>query len=332
VLAALPLLGASASAAAVGAAAAQGSAVAKSAGALAVLTAVMGPLAGIFGAWIGIKASLDSARTDRERKEVIRCAVMIVIYIVGFLALLMGVMLPQFWRQNLVLWAVVQIGLWSVYAVGLFAMIVYVIRRLGRIKREESAKLPAAPKRVPFFYESKMRLLGLPLIQVKMGQDEAGRMGKAVGWIAIGDLAVGAIACGGISVGIISMGGAAVGAISLGGVAMGLLALGGLGIGVYVMAGLGVGMVGFGGLIVAWKMAFGGLAIGREIAMGGLAVAEHANDAVARAAVEASAFMQKGKWLAEHGNWIVWLPIVLVIVQSQRARRIKRRATESQSS
>ena len=328
VLAALPMFTATASAAAIGTAAGQGTAFAKSAGILSIISVVLGPLAGILGAWFGIRASLDNARSERERSEVIRCAKWMLAYIVGFLVLLLAVMLPPFWRQNLVLWATVLVLLWGGYAIGLFAMIYYVTRRLSKFRSEEQIKNPApAAERFRFVYESKFRFLGLPLVHVNSGRDENGRVGRAVGWLAIGDFAYGFIACGGLSVGVISLGGAAVGVFSFGGAVLGGLAMGGLGVGYYVLAGLGLGIVGFGGLIVAWQMAVGGLAIAHEIALGGLAMAQHANDAVARAAVQASGFMQKGQWLAKHGNWLAWLPIALVIWQSTRLHRKKRNGT-----
>ena len=327
VLAALPMFSATASAAAIGTAAGQGTAIAKSAGILSFLSALLGPLAGILGAWFGVRASLDSARTEQERREVIRCAKLMFAYVVGFLVLLLAVMLPPFWRQNPVLWAAVLVILWGGYAVGLFAMIFYVTRRLSEIRNAQRAKNPTAPtESFRFVYQSKIKLLGVPLVHVNSGRDENGRAGRAVGWVAIGDFAYGHIACGGFSVGVISFGGAAVGVFSFGGVVLGGLAVGGLGIGFYVFAGLGVGIIGFGGLIIAWQMAVGGLAIAHEIALGGLAQAQHANDAVARAAVQASAFMQKGMWLAKYGNWLVWLPIGLVIWQSQHLRRKRRLA------
>jgi RNA polymerase sigma factor (sigma-70 family) len=327
VLAALPMFTATASAATIGTAAGQGTALAKSAGILSIISVLLGPLAGILGAWFGVRASLDNARSERERKEVIRCAKWILAYIAGFLVLLMAVMLPPFWRQNLVLWATALVILWVGYAIGLFALIIYVNRSIASVRNEERVKSPTpASERSRYVYMSKARLLGLPLVHVNSGTNENGRAARAIGWVAIGDIAYGFIACGGFAVGVLSFGGAAVGAFSFGGVVLGGLAMGGLGVGYYVLAGLGVGIVGFGGLIIAWQMAVGGLAIAHEIALGGLAMAQHANDTVARAAVQASAFMQKGMWLAKYGNWLAWLPIGLVIWQSQHLRRKKRLA------
>lgn len=323
VIAALPMLSASATAATVSAVAAESGAIAKSAGLISSLTMVLGPLAGVFGAWFGVKASLDNAQTGRERREIIRCARIMVFYIGGFLLLLLGVMLPEFWRQNVVIWAAVLVTVWVGYVAGLFALIIYVKRRISKsISPVEKQKI--RPGKFCYEYRSAIKLFGIPLLHVNTGGTENGQMRRAVGWIAFGDQAFGLVACGGLSVGLISLGGVAAGIFSVGGLSVGALAVGGCAVGHHVLAGLGFGMVGFGGLIVAWKMAVGGLAISHEIALGGMALAQHANDTLARAAVESNAFMQKGKWIAANGNAIVWLPILLVVWQGLQMRRKKR--------
>lgn len=326
VLAALPMLSISASAATVGAAAVKGSTAAKTAGVLAFLGAILGPLAGVVGAWFGLKAGLDSARTTRERQEIIRFARLTLVYIIGFLVLLLALMLPRFWRSYPLLWVVLQVIVWCGYSIGLFGLIFYGNRKLRAVRMEEERRDPrkAALKQLHrHIYRSKLSLLGLPLIHVNSGTEKGGRAARAVGWIAIGDIAIGAIAFGGIAVGLFSMGGAAFGLVTCGGLAAGILAFGGFGLGYYVIGGIAVGMFGFGGSVLAWKMAYGGLAVAREIAVGGLAIADQANNAFANAAIEASRFMQYGKWLMKYSSWLVWLPIGLVIWQVQRARKAK---------
>jgi hypothetical protein len=174
-----------------------------------------------------------------------------------------------------------------------------------------------------FSYQSKLRFLGLPLIDVQSGANELGRAGRAFGWIAIGDRAYGVFAFGGIAVGLVSMGGVALGLFSCGGAAVGLLAFAGVGIGYYVLAGVGVGFIGLGGSIIAWQMAVGGVAIAHEIALGGIAQAQHANDAVARGVFESSSFMRNGMWIARSRwvPWVVWIPLGLIFWQGWRIRR-----------
>lgn len=72
VLAALPAFTISASAATFGASAAKGTAVGSSASALTLVNAIFGPLIGVAGAYIGVKASVDATRTARERAFIVR--------------------------------------------------------------------------------------------------------------------------------------------------------------------------------------------------------------------------------------------------------------------
>lgn len=330
VLASLPMLAGTASAATIGAAAAKGSTVAKTAGMMAFIGAILGPIAGVMGAWLGVKASLDSARSNEERKEIIRCAKLLIAYIGGFLAVLLGVMLPPFWKQNPPLFAAALVILWSGYVIGLFAMIFYVNSRIRKVRHQIHRDQPKASSARPnYSYRSRVTIFGIPLIDVKSGSDENGRACRAMGWIAFGDFAFGLIACGGVAVGALSFGGVAIGIFSFGGFAAGVLALGGFALGHHVLAGLGVGMVGFGGLVVAWKMAVGGLAVAHEIAHGGLALAQHANDAIARDAVEASSFIRRGKWFAEQGTWMAWIPVLLAFWFTRRIRRRKQLGLQS---
>jgi len=80
-------------------------------------------------------------------------------------------------------------------------------------------------------YQSRLRLLGLPLVHLTTGHMENGRYrrGIARGWVAIGDIAFG---------GLLAVGGVAVGGISLGGLALGGLALAGLSVGIVAVGGL----------------------------------------------------------------------------------------------
>jgi Sigma-70, region 4 len=70
VLAALPVLSVSASAATAGAAAAKGSATAKAAAATGLLGAILAPVLALFGTWVDYRMSLDSSQSDRERESI----------------------------------------------------------------------------------------------------------------------------------------------------------------------------------------------------------------------------------------------------------------------
>jgi len=84
------------------------------------------------------------------------------------------------------------------------------------------------------------------------------------------------------------------------------------------------GVVAVGGMAMAWIGAEGGLAAAREFAVGGQTLAPHANDAVARQ------FFAHHRWMdltrAGTRTWftaLCWLPLVLVIWQARRVRKLR---------
>jgi zinc protease len=166
-------------------------------------------------------------------------------------------------------------------------------------------------------HRSRATLLGWPLVDIHCSAPlppdphafatPAPRR-RARGWIAIGDdarglllaigsSAVGLVALGGRTLGLVSVGGVAAGGIALGGVGLGLVGIGGLGAGGLTLGGGAIGWHAVGGLAlagdtaiggaaIAGHTAVGGVALARDQALGGTARARHANDAVARAALD----------------------------------------------
>lgn len=121
-------------------------------------------------------------------------------------------------------------------------------------------------------YRSEAELFGVPIVSVAFGaRPEFGEIyGRAVGIIAIGDVARGGIAIGGHAVGVVAIGGMAVGLSGVGGMSIGLLtALGGLSIGGFAVGGFGIGGVASGGGAVG-VVAQGGMAIGYYARGGGV--------------------------------------------------------------
>lgn len=97
-------------------------------------------------------------------------------------------------------------------------------------------------------YTSPRRLLGLPLLSVRIGHArQPNRDNTAVGIVAVGNFAVGVV-----SVGLIS-----VGALSLGIIAFGLLALGVAGIGALAIGVTAMGLTSVGISALAAQHAFG---------------------------------------------------------------------------
>jgi hypothetical protein len=128
----------------------------------------------------------------------------------------------------------------------------------------------AAPKTLMAYarprweYKSEFAVLGLPLIHIVTGRDTQGRVGKAVGVIAIGRMAFGVVPIGQLAIGILPIGQFALGAIfalgqlalagydavgqvavashfSLGQFALAASAIGQLAVGRYVLCQVGVG-------------------------------------------------------------------------------------------
>lgn len=156
-------------------------------------------------------------------------------------------------------------------------------------------------------YRSKLRLLGLPLLAVRIGPQPDGALrGTARGWIALGDVAFGVLfAAGGVATGGVAIGGLSLGLLSVGGLAAGLLAFGGGALGVWAA----------GGAAVAAQAALGGLAVAMDYALGGLAIAAHANDAAARSFFQENVFFQTARMLAQDAKWLLALLIVPVLFQ-----------------
>jgi hypothetical protein len=177
-------------------------------------------------------------------------------------------------------------------------------------------------------YRSRRTLLGLPLIHVQLERKQGERTLPAKGWIAIGNIAYGGLfAAGGMAVAPISMGGVAVGLVAVGGGALGLLSFAGLALGGWSVGGLAAGYVAMGGAALGWQAATGGMAVAREFAVGGAAFGQHANDEVARVFVQDSGFFTHADALMRHGSLLVWMPVLLVVWQVMRVRRLQAQAS-----
>lgn len=127
-------------------------------------------------------------------------------------------------------------------------------------------------------YRTEAMLFGLPIIDLCMGLDEQGKIGRAKGIIAIGDYATGFIAVGNKwANGVVALGGG--GSFGLcavgGGCSIGLLTAGagGLGLGGFALGGCAMGGIAMGGFAVG-GVAQGGAAIG-YYARGGSATGVH---------------------------------------------------------
>lgn len=293
VLAALPVtLTSSAKAAAVAVAAAKGGAAATGTTGAAVFGALIGPVVGLVAGYLGLRASLKSTRTPRERALMIRYGVGLMVAIVTlfivcpFYTYLAG----PYWKNHSALIISIGLAMMLAWPVFLFIGSRWFGRKFEQLRAEEQqlhpelfsgAKRPTWMTGTVYEYRSRT-LFGLPLVHYRMGKRSGEKARPAVGWIAVGNVAYGLLyACGGVTVAPISIGAISIGAISLGGVGIGLLASGGLALGGVVLGGTSVGITASGGLAIAWHAAIGGVAAAHELAVGGMALANHANDSVA---------------------------------------------------
>jgi hypothetical protein len=307
--------------------------------------AILGPIVGCLGGWLGAKASIENTESPRERQFMIKMAWIVLafagVFCLAILACTFGA--RSWWKSHPALVAAAIIGMMLGYGIILAVLIVWGNRAQRRIRREEAGKLPPGtfPRTKlacfqPFEYRSRWTLLGLPLIHIRTAgtsPDEKMRH-PAMGWIAIGDTAVGVLLAvgGGAAVGLFAIGGgAAVGLFAVGGgFAAGLLSLGGgFAFGVWALGGgLAVGLLAFGGCAVGWTAAQGGVAVSHEFARGGVVLARHANDPLAAAFFKNSTFLQNALSLMRHAFWLnlLWiLPLVVWWCVVSRDRRRKER-------
>jgi RNA polymerase sigma factor (sigma-70 family) len=335
VLAALPMLTTSAKAAVVGATATKGSVTAKAAAATGLFGAILGPIVGILGGWLGTEACIAGAESSRERQFMVK-AMRITWALAGLFCLVVFLLTftmrhSQNTHPLLITTALIAAGL--AYVIGLFVVILWMNRTQRRIRREEARKesLGTSPQTrpvifQPFEYRSRWALLGLPLIHVAMACKKDGKDVPARGWIAVGGWAYGALfAFGGIAVGPISMGGCCLGLVAIGGCGVGLLAFAGVALGLWAVGGAALGYLAFGGGAMGWLAANGGSAVAHDFAVGGAAFAHHANDEVARSFVRNNVFFTHASAWLKSATWLMWLPVLCQIMPNMlRAARDRR--------
>ncbi len=244
---------------------------------------LVGPAIGLLIGLFSSRAAASTARSPEERACLVRYSRRIVIFCwlmsIGLAAVLYGA--GKFYPASPLL-IVVGVLVWTTVLVGaILAWCSRIDREVLRIRAatgtEDQAygeKLAAQGLKLdgPWLYESKLRVLGLPLIAVACGGMDAGisRTRKAVGWIAIGDVAISPL---------IAMGGFAVAPFALGAITVGLLSLSlwGLAFGGLAVGCISVGWWAFGMGAIGWQSAAGAAVVAKEYALGALAQAGEAN-------------------------------------------------------
>ena len=329
VLACLPALAFSATAATAGVAAKSGAA-AKTVGLLAWLGAGLGPLIVLLPNYLGYRLALAGAQSDAERAS-----------IKSFFGKLGGITLGLF-----VPFAVVVLWLGRnqtdhSYLSGLFAtglVLIFLpamfilIRRSGQGSRAYFAQVLAEkhggvfPKPA-WEYRTQACLFGWPLVHIRIGDRFAIFQKPVKAWIAVGNAAVGGLfACGGMAIAPLSLGGLSIGLLSFGGLATGVVSLGGVALGIWpLFGGLLVGWQAFGGCFtIAWSAAVGSFAWAHDFALGHLARAAQVNNEAARQFIEPNGLFRCSQLVARHWLWInlLWIvPFFILWLLTTRKRR-----------
>jgi hypothetical protein len=189
-----------------------------------------------------------------------------------------------------------------------------------RLAAEHHGEFPPAA----FEYCSKLTFLGLPLLNIRLGDRFDVLRGPVKGWIAVGNCAVGGLfAFGGVVAAPICIGGIALGLFAMGGIVLGAGVLGALAAGGYAMGGMAVGWEAMGGCAFAWQAATGGFAFAHDFAAGYIAHAAQANNEAAYRFLADATFPRVAKFVMRHPFWLNLLWIAPLLIQWRLVARRK---------
>ncbi len=329
VLAALPLAITSTAKAATLAAAAKGGA--KAVGATGVLGVLLSPLLVLLGNYIPYRMGLAEARSEAERrgvKTLYRNALFGSLTLSFLLLAVLGLTLNHGLRATIRFSDAFSMWFGSFVVFYLLLLFGFAFAGLPRRRAQMRARLaeehhgafpPAA-----FEYCSKLSFLGLPLLNIRLGDRFDVLRGPVKGWIAVGNCAVGGVfAFGGVVAAPICIGGIALGLLSMGGMSIGAGVLGGLAAGGYAMGGIAVGWEAMGGCAFAWQAATGGFAFAHDFAVGYIAHAAQANNEAAYRFLTDGTFPRIAQFVMRHPFWLNLLWIAPLLIQWRLVARRK---------
>jgi RNA polymerase sigma factor (sigma-70 family) len=323
VLAALPAFTLSAKAAAVGVTAAKGGATAKAAAATGLFSAILASALGFLGNYIGYRVGMDGAQSEHERERIKRFYRKLSMGVLGFLAAycLLMIWAKQFIRDRHLVYSGLIIGLVLPFTFIIFASGIFWLRGPRKFLAELGAKgVPAKPASPAWEYRSKLVLLGLPFIHIRVSGGLTVPVMPVKAWIASGEYAVGWLfAFGNLAIAPVSIGALPIGLLSFGGCAVGLLSLGGFSFGIWSFGALAFGWEVFGGCAIAWNAANGGIAIAHHFAVGGIADALQANNDAAQSYIQSNLFFQHARLPL---RYLAWLNLLWVIPMLARWRAV----------
>lgn len=331
VLTALPLATTSASAATAGVTLAKGG-VGGKALLLPLLKSLLAPLLSLAFAGVGYKVSMDSARSEEERRLIKKFygVIAVVTFVFGSLLLALacsGKWLAQMHPEWFVALLLGLVGACLLFALGAVTWGLQKNKQMPMRESAVEAALPVGKWGVPLLeYRSKFTFLGLPLIHLRFGRKRGESVRPVKAWFAVGDFAVGVIgAFGAMAIAPFSLGAFSVGLFAVGGMATGLVCWGGISFGVWAIGGCALGWTAYGGCSVGWESAQGVLVAARHFALGTVAVAQHANDAAARAAMNQNPFFQFTRQVMKYSALLNLTWFVPMLLLWGKARQIKRR-------
>jgi len=332
VVAALPMLATSSCATTLGITAAKGAATAKAASWGVFLGAVLSPFLGIATTWFGYKVRIDSARSDVERRFVVKLYRLIVLMTLagGAAVLALRHSAKDLLKWHPALFGAAVISFIVIYVGLMIGGMAWAWRRERSMMQRAAAAGVSARDRPPgkwalpqYERRSRFVILGLPLYHIRIGSHASAKQGLVMAWFAAGDRAIGGIfAFGALAIAPISFGGLAVGILPFGGLSLGVFALGGFAIGVWAVGGLAVGVQALGAVVAGWTAADGNMAIAHDFAIGESgALALHANDSAARAMIDQSPFFRRA--LAAE-SYAVWINLIFLAPFAWRMWSVKR--------
>lgn len=333
VLASLPVLTTSAKAATLGALAVKGGATAKLATATGAFSAVIGGLLGFIGPWLQYRIALDSAKSEEQRVHI---RYYFRRMFAGMLSFAVALVALIFFGRAIIgthpwMFVSATIGLVIAFAVAGIRFALW-SRQIARTACSETSAVGESFSLKPFWeYRSRLNLLGLPLVHIRLGRPSP-NWSPVKAWIAVGDCALGGLfAFGGLAVAPISVGGLAIGLIPWGGAALGLFVLGGFALGVWAFGGFAIGWQAFGGCAVGLNAAMGGLAVARDFALGGVAYAAQFNNDTAEQFIKGQFFFDRMEMVARYIGWLNLLWLLPLVGWWRAAKRANRRSSLGQS-
>jgi hypothetical protein len=295
-----------------------------------ILGSAIGGILGFGGAAFGTWASWTTASYQSQRKLIIRSTITYIIGLAVFLSPFAAMVAG--WRPQQMLGAngyLIVYGIWmTAFMAANVIWMARTQRAWNRITKQEHAagttELPATALRRWLAkwegrrWQSRRTLWGWPLLDIAFSNPggwlnpaDQSTLGRARGWIAVGDsarggllamgnVAIAPIAFGTMSAGIVSAGVMSTGIFSIGVISLAIVALGILSLGWWSIGGaVALGSLAAGPVAIGWHAAWGAVAVAFDFADGAKSIAEHAGDAFAKQYFADSEFFQWATYLLE---------------------------------